>query len=193
MKNVSTLGTWLPCFPGFYNTEYEPDLDCELHQLNIDYIGDGVVTHEDVDWDYQQYELDVVKHYIDYVNERLKPYQVKLELEKIVSPKEYNFKNDAVDVIATYSIPRLQAWVKSHYGYVSSIIARDYRSCEGFMSHYSNDPEEWLEDAYEHPHKLGKILDMLLKKANTFCAEEAYDYVYSNVVVNYTLKSESIK
>ena len=192
--NTVKIATWLPVFPGFYNTLFDPDFENELC-----YLKDQGELPDDADsgdllegWDNASYEHAVCKRICEcLVNPRHKYFPaeagiVGCELEKIVSPKQYNFSNDSANV--TFEIemekfaPWIRAYLKSHAKEWEDYLIAHYRSRSGFISYYPHTPDEWqpfidaMLDGGEMPethgwhsrgipseHLLGRLLEFYLE------------------------------
>ena len=192
-KQATTISTWLPCFPGFYNTLFEPQFDSELDYLKRE--ADDPLA-DDVDegdllcgWDNRGYERAV----IGCICDRLPGYFpresgiLKCSVQRVVNPKEYNFANDSADVgieidMAMFA-PWLRAYLGSHAQQWEQHIKRHYTSYDGFCSFYSSFVGDWNE-AVEHmlngtepkdrnnfysrrfigqDHLLGRVLEFVLE------------------------------
>ena len=92
--------TWCPIFPGFYNTNFSSDYEEEreieyINEVRIENDLEGEIDWNDCEFDYREYENRVVKSFCENLQGFLEPkYVTLLELEEIVSPKEYNFENN---------------------------------------------------------------------------------------------------
>lgn len=150
-------------FPGFFNTH----LDAELSQQE-EYAIEGGVPRGDEDGSPAAQALsaeeyaDIVRRHTDWwaayekaamsylmaFNEAADAagHPLCLQFSALASPKHYNFETD-----------RLFAWIPMAYLYLlmresrrdehrrlKARIKRDFTSCPGFHSFYSNDPDFWL-------------------------------------------------
>jgi hypothetical protein len=150
------IGTWLPCFPGFYNTIFDPDFDQEIYYLTKE---SGELP-EDTDagdllygWDNASYERAVVEAICKSLINRRNRYLpddcgiIGCRLERVVNPKEYNFTNDSANVefeidMALFA-PWLRKYLLDHEVEWAKHLRSRYTSRDGFMSYYSNNPEHW--------------------------------------------------
>lgn len=148
---IVELPTWLPVFPGFYNTLFEPDLLSEFDEL----IREGHLPPDEKypvgRWDNGGYELAVVRNICDEFP-RWFPAEAgieKCELESIKHPKEYNFRNDAVDVTFRIDMAKFAPWIDEfldeHKVEFAKYLNDHYRSRDGFISYYPTDMDEWRE------------------------------------------------
>lgn len=173
MDKVITVGTWLPCFPGFYGTYLEPNEESELEFIDdkrreLGLIGSvGDITYPYPEFDYETYRTTVANRFVGMVEAELKEYLPSLSMvyENILSPREYNFVNDSVNVQVTFDHKELYDFIVAHTVEFMEYILEHYTSYDGFMSHYSNNYMEWLEDwvdTMQHSHMLGAMLQFVL-------------------------------
>lgn len=184
---MKTVETYLPLFSGFYGTYWTPDdkEDQELEYINEQREAKGLepVVWDQLTFDYKNYELQVVKGIARYLERELKPFVTDITIQKIVSPKEYNFRNDSVDVVITLSddnIKAINAYLWNNIEVFAAYLKDHYTSCSGFISSYPNNIAEFMEGKpLEHSHKLGSILDFIcdnevIEEINAYYNVEAY-------------------
>lgn len=176
------INTWLPIFPGFYNTIFECQIDEWSLFDNPNGVDKDVLDYLlDVIWDkfnHSDREIAVVNLFIDCLNKELKAlgYDARFSFQAIFHPREYNFANDSIDVelsISPEDWEKLQNDIRKNYlEDFRKYIKRTYSSCDGFISHYSNDPNEWLawmnagpENMENTAHVVGAILHFYLSHA----------------------------
>lgn len=188
---TTKIPTWLPVFPGFYGTLFTPD--CDLSEDVSERKRRGELPAEYEWWqgdnfDNAAYSLDVVKAACLAVFKMIPKEAgfVQLEFEEIRSPKEYNFDNDAVNIIAHVDPDVFSKWFENylakHAGDFAAYLKRRYSSRDGFISFYPNDTASWREttagwtsfgksnsdlrsDLFG-PHALGSILHFILTNEN---------------------------
>lgn len=144
--------TYLPVFSGFYNTFWEYDEDQR--------------EYENSEVDYEKYQKDIVigicrtlPDYLSCVN--------SIELQEIISPREYNFANDSANVIINVDVTELRNLIFENEEYFREYIKDHYTSYDGFISHHSNSFEDWTVETErftnfkEDSHKLGSLLTAL--------------------------------
>lgn len=163
------INSWLPVFPGFYNTIFEPDCEDEINHWreetenpNLDYY--------DLEWDYKEYENKIAIQACEFIESQLSHlFDIKIEMEEISSPREYNFYNDSINCIYTLSeddLKSIHAYLIDNIEEFKDYLLR-YKSCSGFISYYSHYVNDWLMDYWqqikEHPHYLGSILEFIMQ------------------------------
>lgn len=162
-KFMFEIDSWLPVFTGFYNTIYDLTNNHETLQDSIlslekwdnlkeehaEYLTNYVYDYIDN----SKLETDVVLQFIETLQEKFKEndLNIKIEFQDIISPKYYNYSNDSVDVrfifdIETYN--KIKELIHNNL-YDDKInfkdfIRNEYTSCDGFMSNYSNNYNDWL-------------------------------------------------
>ena len=148
---ITKIPTWLPVFPGFYNTIFEAQFDQELEYLKEhdelpDSADEGDLLYG---WDNGGYERAVVACICDHMPSCFPPEAgiLHCRFEKVVSPKEYNFVNDSANVTFEIDMEKFAPWVRQyledHAKEWEYCIRRHYRSRDGFCSFYSDDVDDW--------------------------------------------------
>ncbi len=180
---TTKIETWCPLFPGFYNTLYDLDTDKVLEGYNENddwhheerkekgYSLDEEIEYDDLEIDNEGYEKALAKIFVEFVEKKLKPYVVKINLQNVSSPKQYNYENDSINIEVEIDLEAIKKFfenkevLKSYSTFLKAI----YTSCDGFISSYSNDVDVWLEDIKRLPdienieHKMGSILEFILE------------------------------
>ena len=158
--------TFVPIFPGFYETAWsfdEEDMAYSLEDQKLD-------KDQIVDWlcmdgvNYSKYEEDVAKHFTDVVM-KLYPFVKGWQYESLISPQYYNYQTDSIDVeieielteflkIFLPLLDKFDKWVSDHY-----------TSYDGFMSYYPNNANGWIEKTNGftelNGHYLGAIMQFM--------------------------------
>ena len=140
-NNNKEIKTWLPIFPGFYGTLFEPNEE--------PYIEDGK-TYEDYDFDYDRYYNDTGIYSCDAIEKKLQDWfpSIKVKYEEVISPAFYNYTNDSIN--CTISISEddykklLEMLGEKEKGF-SEYLRERYTSRSGFMSFYSPYFDDWME------------------------------------------------
>lgn len=157
--------SFLPVFPGFYNTIFEaPDYD----------IND---EEEDFEPDYKGYETRVSKACTNAVEKRLKDlgFINSIRYQSLHSPREYNFANDAVYVEYLFTrqqLGKIKQALMDESGNFQQFLKENYTSCSGFISSHSNNINDWMDDLLDQ-HKFGAVLGFLLS-VDGYDSEELY-------------------
>jgi len=144
------IQTWLPMFPGFYGTIFEK-------KIKENFIEDNEIA---------------AYHITDYVANRLRKFVHEIIFEQVSSPREYNFRNDIIDVeiiLTNTNITSIKNIVNKFKDKWSIYLKNNYTSCDGFISNYSNAPNssDWdIENILNDSHILGAILDFILTTTN---------------------------
>jgi hypothetical protein len=166
------MKTWLPIFPGFYGTWYEPNETDEFNYINEqrESIHIAPLPFEAIKWDYAAYYNEVSKNACNYIENVLENFVTAIKFEEIRSPKEYNFSNDAINIeveLSEENIIAIKTFLFDNIENFKKHISKTYTSYDGFLSSYSNDAIDWLDyidTNLEHKHKLGSILQFICYK-----------------------------
>ena len=180
--------TWAPLFPGFYSTIFEiPD------NVTVE-TADGTEIEADWDtYDHEAYVKDVAAGVAEFLQRTLIDTlgaDLSVTSERVVSPKYYNFGNDAIDIrvgLSAAATDALTAYLVENEDDLAVHIAEHYTSRDGFMSHYPNDVADWREatagwtrfDAAfgvrnTPGHVLGRLLEFVLEREGV----DTYDVYY---------------
>jgi len=164
MKKLQKYQTFCPLFPGFYGTLFEYDSE----ENEIDYYNEENGTklgYDDFDWDYSEYAQRISKAFVNRLETEINTFlPIKIEFEKLHSPKEYNFYNDSIWVEVKLNLTDLLAKIKEHKPMATQYFKSHYTSCSGFISFHSPDIEDWLNPKYikeDTGHRIGALLDCL--------------------------------
>lgn len=171
-QNKELIETFLPCFPGFYNTIYQFNDENILYCINNDRQNANLspVSCDSMKIDYKQYENDVVKALCDIIAQELNEFVELIELQSIYNPKEYNFKNDSGNVVIVPKNEKIKDFIYKNKESFERYLKNNYTSYDGFMSHYENGFESWETDTKEfsdfsvNKHYLGAILEFIAQK-----------------------------
>lgn len=222
---TTKIPTWLPVFPGFYNTLFDSQFDNELQYLKQQ--GELPDTADEGDllygWDNSGYEHAVVKAICESLTTRHRnPYFpdeagiINCELEKVVSPKEYNYVNDSANVTfeidLTLFAPWIRAYLKENAAAWENHLFSHYRCRDGFISYYPANATEWqpfidaMLDGQEMPethgwhsrgvpeqHLLGRLLEFYLLNEDEETDLKMYYDVGDSVYVGEFIDLEKVK
>jgi len=204
--------TWLPCFPGFYNSIIDTDFDMTLENINQDRQDNDLmdkIYFDDIEYDFKKYMESVSKDWTSVVESKLKELGLikSIKFESISSPREYNFSTDSVNCTIEYYPAKLMKFIKTNREAIEKYIHDKHTSRDGFISFQSNDLDEWIEDLnkFKNPdsYKTGAILeaclltqyDMRWGNATIEIYEDMPDFYNheSECITNYELLSEGIR
>lgn len=151
--------TYLPLFSGFYGSVWD-DVDFygedEYYQLP-----DGMYFDDMVDW--ETYHDAIARKMCEFVEEELRPFVSKVTFEEVVSPRFYNFSNDSINVEISFDVKAIQNYLLANFAMFDAYISDRYTSRDGFISYYSDNAFEWLEDWSNDKHMVGAVLDFILR------------------------------
>lgn len=183
------IETFCPLFPGFYNTIFEPCEENEIYSHNQEHDTD--LSYDDFNWDYQDYEDRVASAFVESFEREFKDIMpdVRIYFQKVVSPKEYNFRNDTIDIEVDMNFDRFMAVVNDNKENIADYIRQTYTSRSGFISYHSNDVEDWCNPQYilENPgHRVGALMEALAHVH--LDTDDTMYWADSEMWINYTVK-----
>ncbi len=156
--------TYCPLFPGFYNTVFQYDNE-EMDIESYNQENNTDLNYDDFEWNYREYEERICKAFANRLESELKDYlPIKIRMQTIFSPKEYNFSNDSINVEISLDLNRLIRLIKDRKEDAAKFFKDKYTSRSGFISFHSPYFSDWLNKEYllEKPsHRIGGLLDCL--------------------------------
>ena len=160
------IETYLPVFPGFYNTIFEPCEDGEIEYINDLRAEKGLkpIEFDAFEFDYQTYQNDVSESCCEVLEAELSDFIENIKFQALQSPKFYNYSNDSINCEIDVKINKVMEYLKSHKSDWNDYLKDNYTSCSGFISSYDNyaDSPDWSEDAIiSGGHQLGAVLNFL--------------------------------
>lgn len=180
-KNIKIQPTWLPIFTGYYNSlfgdemervgEYEAELSEGEYIEYYSELVDAGVTYKFFQENICQYftfnkeSFDEAGQYLCEALLKLDHSNIikKVEYEKTVSPKYYNFSTDSINCKIEYDVKALKKYVKNNLEKFKEYIEDRYTSRSGFISSYSNDYKHWINELDDlGEHELGSILQFVI-------------------------------
>lgn len=168
---MKTIETYLPVFSGFYGGYFESQAD-SLAEMEYEYYRDTYcedLEFDDLEFDYKSFYNECAECMVFEVRDELVSlgFVSDIDYQKISSPKYYNFSNDSINVaikLKDDNITNIMNYLNENIEEFAEYLKGKYTSCDGFISSYSNDVNDWLNpEALEHSHKLGSILDFILE------------------------------
>lgn len=184
MKQIK-VDTWLPVFPGFYGTIFEPDESNEIEHWNTERTNKGLTELEfdQFEFDYESYESEYGKQSTGIFHEYIKYFVSEMNYQDISSPREYNFKNDSINIECVFTLKdlyRIKKLIKKYSKQWSEYLKGNYTNYDGFMSWHSNKVEDWdINECINDSHCAGAILDFIndvLCLESDSCSQETMYY-----------------
>jgi hypothetical protein len=154
---LSTFKTFMPIFPGFYNTiwdesdsfiEYETDneTDFRSHYPELDAAPWEAIRANFWDCiDYRPGNLAVAQAALDALPKVLPGFVRDVKFDEMRSPREYNFYNDAVNCEITVDVAKVRAFLRENADEWADWLRRRYSSRDGFISFYPTSADEWKQ------------------------------------------------
>lgn len=207
--------TYLPAFPGFYNSYLEADFECEL---DSEHLPEGVNCDDLLaGWCNGEYEHAVVNRICEFMPSWF-PEEADIKgfyLQKITHPREYNFSTDSADIEVETGPgfgPWVMAYLKDNAEAWEGHLRSHYTSRDGFASFYSNDPDDWgdvLSGLIDKPeetddpdrfdrrpsidHALGRFLDFWIEQEIEDPQMDLYYDVSEHIYVGEYIDDEKVK
>jgi len=151
--------------------------------------------------DNAQYEKDVCESVVDVIESQLKSNGLvtSIEMQDIVSPKEYNYNNDSINCkysLSKDNINNINEILNDNSDKFASFINDRYTSVDGFISGHSNNVGDWDIQKVIHDdptHKFGAILEFILEYVFNYNDESLYydTNVYIDVNMDKVLEQVS--
>ena len=200
MKTYKTYKTYLPVFNGFYGTIFEADESNEIYDVNQQRADKNLpeLEWDAFEFDYKSYNENVVSGCVDYIEKTLLELGFKNEItnSELVSPREYNFVNDSIDIDIKINLNKVIEYLKNNFKEFKEYIKNNYTSYDGFFSSYSNDAEEWINTEIENSpdHCVGSILNFIILNEIDEPIMDMYDSIQDNYLscMNYRELTENL-
>jgi len=207
--------TFVPVFSGFYGTVWEHDLQMEISTLKEsleNFLSSKTkkvniidLNNQESDLIYDNFDYNAYREYIakTFCDELISyiPFIQKIKFQKIQSPKEYNFVNDSIDCeITLKSLKAFQNYLYENKEKLDKYLHLEYTSCDGFISSYPNNFDEWESDTENFTnlkfHYLGSLLDFYVwNEYRSDCIDLEtliYENMYENIYMNEFINLENI-
>jgi len=180
--NIET-GTWLPVFPGFYETLLADLIDCQ-DERDLEYITEEYTNKELAEAmkehffasqaqtdSYHERTKAISMKCVGLIEDKLKElgFVTSIKFEMLSSPKAYNFANDSINidvVFSTENIAKIMKHKLENFDAWTKYLKDRYTSYDGFWSSHDDYPDsnEWeLDTALNDSHNAGAILEFLCR------------------------------
>lgn len=188
------IESYLPVFPGFYGSIFEPDEEQEIYNLSEDAGRD--LDYDDIEWDYEDHSERVSEACADAIETYLKSegFDITVTYQKLVSPKFYNYTNDSINVeydLSEEVFNKLIEYCKEHLEEFEGYLEETYSSRPGFTSFYNTDADTWFDeylslDSDKITHGFGSLLEFIIGNEGYTYEDLYYDiaeetYVYGTI------------
>lgn len=165
-------------FMGFYESIHNAQIDSAL-ELIFDDDQDLISDYSDL--------IDFKKIFVLYAQEYLsafnQEFNLDLKFESLQSPKYYNFSTDRIFAyISESELKKIFKVKKSDL--FKEYLKNNFTSYSGFISSYSNDPDQWPDNFQDYDHnQIGALLYVyceLLSAGSTYKMEYIDHYLIEN-------------
>lgn len=166
--NLTKMKTYLPLFQANCNTAYfDFDSECEslLEGINSTREEEGLdsLTDQDVEFDYEKYEIDCAKKCCEFVEKQLTDFDAKIQFEGVHFSKT---GSDSINIDIELNIEKLSKFIFENYDLFSEFLHETFTDREGFYSFYSNRAIDWVKETkdfteFDDMTRLGALLDFV--------------------------------
>ncbi|CAD5377318.1 conserved hypothetical protein [Pseudomonas sp. OF001] len=169
-------------FAGFYGSLHESELDSALEQMFTDrdtgcHLNAGLYdrAYWSIDW-----QMVHTKYAAAYVDAFAHKFGIKMTFESLSSPREYNFTTDRIFAeISLDEVKRLRA--ETSEWTLRNKVREQFTSCDGFISSYPNDLDEWDSiETWDH-NEVGTLLLAYVEDADPDFDQYAEIYLMGHV------------
>lgn len=177
------IETYLPIFPGFYNSYIDSDNEIEnfLYYENLEY--------DQIKFDFEAWKKDCSFNACEFIEKELKDFGVlSIEFQELISPKFYNYGTDSVNCKIEIDTQKICWYIHNNFENFREYIYDNYSNKSGFISSYSNQVSDWVRntsnfsDFSTNKHYLGSILTFICQnegiESNDMCP-----YILENIWV----------
>jgi hypothetical protein len=150
---MKTIESYLPIFPGFYNTIFDDDsaIDNAMQNIEEDLEEGQSIDFVDIDWGHKDYMDRVANAAIGSIENYLRHdgFSIGINFDAVYSPREYNFGNDVIN--CTYDVNQedfnsLIDYLKANISEFDAFVEEKYSSRSGFMSFFATDLDTWFNE-----------------------------------------------
>jgi hypothetical protein len=163
-------------FSGFYHSLHDSSLDDALDQMFSDHATGCSINHKlrDRAFDACQWHLVHTTYALNYANALAAQFKIAMKFESLQSPKEYNFTTDRIFCeIELDEVKRIRA-ATDEKAFRDKIRER-FTSCDGFISSYSNDLDEWDEiETWDH-NEVGTLIEAYVEQESELLRSDGFD------------------
>lgn len=165
-QNIKGIETYLPFFKGFYGSGLdEPDFEGEAEHFGLPKKFDFIPYVNQ-----REYQTELSKEITSRIENSLidAGFVQKINFQNLVSPKEYNFKNDSIDCIIYPKKQAIKNFIYDNKDKFVQYLEERLKSRSGFISFHSYHFEDWEQETKgftdytdERGFKLGFLLDFI--------------------------------
>jgi len=168
------IETYLPIFPGFYNSLIDGDFEIN------DFLNEENLIYEQINFDFESWQKECSFYACNFIEKELKNFGVlSVEFQELISPKYYNFSTDSINCKIEIDSKKICWYIHNNFENFREYIYDNYSNKSGFFSSYSNQVCDWItytnnfQDFSNNGHYLGSILAFI-------CQNEAISGIDSN-------------
>ena len=204
-----TFSLQIPFFPGFYETDLmnsdtsywaiKEELECLKDNWTGEHPEYKVLTENDLDFRYSDYEHDVAEAFLEAWKSNAPEIVLGVGNFEIDSPRYYNFRND--ELFADVELRDdwkdvMRHFIALNYDWLKERVHEDWTSYDGFTSFMDNDIDEWEKSLFEEEDEryISTMLAYMMlrenKEVRTELAMNALEDIYAGMYVFITEDAE---
>jgi hypothetical protein len=160
--STQIVETYLPIFPGFYNSLIDGDFEID------NFLSEEDLSYEQINFDFKSYSKDCSFYACNFIENELKDFGVlSVKFQEIISPKYYNFSTDSINCEIEIEPEKIRFYIHNNFENFREYIYDNYSHKSGFISSYSNFASDWItntsnfSDFTQNKHYLGAILTFI--------------------------------
>lgn len=149
-KKDDYIATYLPVFPGFYETLFDGEFDEE----SFSHFPKRFDLWRYVDW--TAYRNHISKKCCDAIQKQFSEFIEHIDFEYVYSPKEYNFHTDAIYCRIKPHGKKIHDFIYDNEEAFKGYLLKRLTPYDGFMPFYSNQFSDWEDYTYSFKKLGGK-------------------------------------
>jgi hypothetical protein len=176
--------TYLPIFPGFYNSLIDGDSELEnfLYFENLEY--------DQIDFDFKNYQNVCSLYACKFIANELNDLGVlSVEFQELISPKFYNYSTDSINCKIEIETEKIAKYILDNNEAFEIYLKDNYTSYDGFIAYFSTYTKDWACKTDNFTNFIGSGTHFLGSILNFICQNEN---INENDLCNYVLDSTCI-
>lgn len=188
----------LPFFSGFCESDYEngDTAYCAIRE-EVEYSEENYgekLTEDDFDYDYNRRREDIINQFISVFKDYAPDFVLNVTLEKLQSPKYYNYSTDKIFADIELSenwVNDFKTFIESHKDILEDRINKDWSSRSGFVSFVDNHLDDFCTHLFNEEDRdqdmyigimLAYIMDISYDESKSRHSEELYYAILMDVL-----------
>lgn len=161
-------------FAGFYCSAHDDELDRAFEGLFQDTNGTPNDRLLELAFEHVKWQQAQEAYGMAYIENFATKFEIRLLPEKMISPREYNLTTDRLFAFIPLSeVLRLRREVCE--ATFVEVCIENFTSRSGFISSYSNDPQDWGPVSRWDHNQIGTLVDAWARQSNGGKALDQHD------------------